>query len=61
MKHRRGKHVIVDLLGIAAGGLLTAAVLQRSWFIGIIALILATTAGFLDWFNIEEEESHDGQ
>lgn len=55
--HRiRERHFAVDIIASAAGGALVAAVLQKSWLCGIVAVALSIALYVFDRIGIENEE-----
>lgn len=57
MRHIRGRHALCDILGSTAGGMLATAVLQRSYWTGLVGVVLGVAAIWLDRINIEDEET----
>jgi len=55
----RERHFAVDIIASAAGGALVAAVLQKSWFCGVIAIALSVALYVFDKIGIENEESKE--
>lgn len=55
--HRiRERHFAVDIIASAAGGALVAAVLQKSWLCGAVAVALSIALYIFDRIGIENEE-----
>lgn len=55
-RHIRQRHFAVDIIASAAGGALVAAVLQKSWLCGVVAVALSIALYIFDRIGIENEE-----
>jgi hypothetical protein len=58
MRHqsRVRRHISVDILASVVGGAAVGAVVQKSWWLGGIAVLVAGALIVFEQVNIEEEE-----
>jgi fatty acid desaturase len=50
------RHISVDILASVVGGAAVSAVVQKSWWLGGLAVLVAVALAIFEQGNIEEEE-----